>query len=251
MNRLKDDFVAAVSHELRTPLTLIQGYVKTLLRPRAAFTPEQQRDFLEAVDRQGDRLRNLIEDLLVVSRLEAKEMTPLISTVNLAQLIERVVGELRHRTTNRTLDFDVPREVPHVLSDEGKIHQILSNFVDNACKYSPPGSSVCIRARRGGNGVTLTVVDAGSGIPPDDQEKVFDRFYQVDQSSTREKGGTGLGLYICRHLAEAIGGRVWVGRSDASGSEFCLWVPFEPPLTADVERDGTAEARSFPRSVAG
>jgi len=251
-NRLKDDFVAAVSHELRTPLTSIQGYVKTLLRPGTTFTPEQQREFLEAVDRQGDRLRHLIEDLLVVSQLEAKELTPLISTIDVAQLIERVVAELRHRTAGRELDFDVPRGFPQVISDEGKIHQIVSNFVDNACKYSPPGSPVCIRARREGEGVTISVVDSGAGIPAGDQDKVFDRFYQVDQTSTREKGGTGLGLYICRHLAQAIGGRVWLGRSDTSGSEFSLWLPLELPHGAPGHADQVLPAaRSFPASACG
>ena len=228
MNQLKDDFVAAVSHELRTPLTSIQGYVKTLLRPGAETLPEdQRRSFLEAVDRQGERLRRLIEDLLVVSRLEAHEMTPLVGTVDVNQVISQVLTELRDKASHHEVTVDVARTLPPLQTDEGKVLQIISNLVDNAFKYSPSGAPVRVQAERDGEGVTIAVTDAGPGIPDEAAEKVFERFYQVDQSSTREVGGTGLGLYICRRLAEALGGRVWIERSSPEGSTFSLWVPLE------------------------
>ena len=233
MNQLKDDFVAAVSHELRTPLTSIQGYVKTLLRPGATFEPEIQQSFLEAVDRQSDRLRNLIEDLLVVSQLEAQSVSTTSVPVKLDQVVSNATNELRDKLAGRDLSVDVPPKTPVVYSDEGKIFQILSNFLDNAAKYSPPGTAVKVQARTEGEGVTVMVCDSGDGIPAEEQDRIFERFYQVDQSSTREVGGTGLGLYICRRLAEALGGRVWLERSGSDGSAFALWVPISGPSASD------------------
>jgi signal transduction histidine kinase len=237
MNRLKDDFVAAVSHELRTPLTSIQGYVKTLLRPGAEKLPdEQRRSFLEAVDRQGERLRRLIEDLLVVSRLEAHEMSPVIGRVDVAGVIAQVLTELREKAAGFEVDVEVAPGLPPVQTDEGKVLQIVSNLVDNAFKYSPRGGKVTLHASQSGEGIQISVSDTGAGIPEEMTEKVFDRFYQVDQSSTREVGGTGLGLYICRRLAEALGGRVWIERTGPTGSTFSLWVPatLPVPVTANL-----------------
>jgi signal transduction histidine kinase len=230
MNRLKDDFVAAVSHELRTPLTSIQGYVKTLLRPEMeSFDPEQRRSFLEAVSRQSERLHHLIEDLLVASQLDANKVATFEGSIAIRDLTDRVIGELGDRAADHTLQLDMPASLPTIESDEGKIHQILTNFIVNACKYTPTGSTVSVRAREEDGGVTISVVDQGEGIPAEMHEKVFDRFFQVDQSSTRAVGGTGLGLYICKGLAEAIGGRVWLESSDANGSTFSLWIPNREP----------------------
>lgn len=238
MNRLKDDFVAAVSHELRTPLTSIQGYVKTLLRPEMRdYDPEAQHSFLEAVDRQSERLRSLIEDLLVVARLDAHEVTPTWMPVHIDDVVDRVLVELRDRKSSHDLVPDLG-ELPTINSDEGKIQQIITNLLDNACKYTPDNTTVTVTAEVEGEGVTISVIDQGTGIPADQHEKIFDRFYQVDQSSTRRVGGTGLGLYLCRRLADALGGRIWLERSDESGSVFSLWVPVSPPsraTTADLE----------------
>jgi signal transduction histidine kinase len=222
---MKDDFVAAVSHELRTPLTSIMGYVKTMLRPGVNFGPRDQRDFLQAIDRQAERLRNLIEDLLIVSRIEALETKAVLSAVRLPDLAQRVIEDFGPAATQRSFELDFGRGLPEVVTDEGKLHQVISNLVDNALKYSPVGTTVVMRGRAEGNGVVVSVEDRGTGIPRELQQKIFERFYQVDQSSTRPAGGTGLGLYICQRLAEAIGGRLWLARSDESGSEFCVWIP--------------------------
>jgi signal transduction histidine kinase len=226
MNRLKDDFVAAVSHELRTPLTSIQGYVKTMLRPNVSFSDEQRQSFLEAVERQSERLRTLIEDLLVVSRLEGHQLKAVVAPVQVPQMLDRVMAELGHRKATHPIELVVDKDTPVLESDEGKIHQVVSNLVENACKYSPDGSKVEVTARREGDGVLVSVRD---GIPEEARDKIFDRFFQVDQSSTRSAGGTGLGLYICRRLAEALGGRVWLEASGPEGSVFSLWVPRRAP----------------------
>lgn len=229
MNRLKDDFVAAVSHELRTPLTSIQGYIKTLLRPDVSWHPEQQRDFLKAIDRQGDRLRSLIEDLLVVSRLESARDRTVVTEFRIPQMLNQIIEDLRERAQNHTVELDIAPDLPNVHADEGKVQQIITNLVDNACKYAPPETRVLIKAVRQPDNVVVSVQDEGGGIPKQLHDKVFDRFYQVDQSNKRTTGGTGLGLYICRKLATAIGGQVWLEHSDESGSCFSLSIPIEPP----------------------
>lgn len=226
MNQLKDDFVASVSHELRTPLTSIRGYVKTLLRPDAHFSPDETEAFLETIDRQSQRLHRLIEDLLVVSRIEsASPEDDLVQEISLAELTTEVIDELRGKLDDRKVTVTLDDHIPLIETDPGKLHQILCNLIDNAVKYSPAGAPLDIEAHTQGAGVTITVRDSGPGIDEEAQEKIFERFYQVDQTATRKVGGAGLGLYICRKLAGALGGRLWLESSDASGSEFSLWIP--------------------------
>ena len=147
MNRLKDDFVAAVSHELRTPLTSIQGYIKTLLRPNVEFSPADQRSFIEAVDRQSERLRRLIEDLLVVSRIESDTDKLLVTPVLLQKVAHHVVDEFRARTATTSFDFSFDESLLEVDTDETKVHQVVSNFVDNALKYAPDETTITIGGR--------------------------------------------------------------------------------------------------------
>ncbi len=249
LNRMKDDFVAMVSHELRTPLTSIQGYIKTLLQLSPDLQEEQRRSFLEAADRQSERLRRLIEQLLVVSRLES-HVEPLVwQRVSLARVTAHVVDELRPRAHGHTFDLRFPAELPEVETDEAKLHQILSNLVENALKYSPPDTRISVRGEPSLQGVVMTVEDEGGGIPDDAKERVFDRFYQVDSSHTRRQGGTGLGLYICRKMADAIGARIWLARSDAGGSEFCLDVPERYRGGQAGVGEGGADAQSMTARV--
>ena len=228
MNQLKDDFVAAVSHELRTPLTSIQGYVKTLLRDDVTFTPEQQEGFLRIVERQSARLHQLIEDLLVASRVQSSEVNPTYATFSIPSLIEQVREEFRDEAETHRLIIRYDKDLPFVMSDPVKMHQIVSNLLDNAFKYSPNGSMVDMHVERIGDSVKISVRDEGGGVPEAARNKIFDRFYQADQSATRAAGGTGLGLYICRNLADAIGGRVWLEETGDHGSIFAVSVPLRP-----------------------
>jgi signal transduction histidine kinase len=241
LNALKDDFVAVVSHELRTPLTSIQGYVKTLLQLSPDLPADQARTFLEAADRQSDRLRRLIEQLLVVGRLESHAEPLSVSRVDLAAVVDDVVEELTPRAQGHAFDVRISHTLPPIASDEGKLHQIVSNLVENALKYAPPDTRVTIEAEPAVHGVAVRVSDEGLGIPSDDHERIFDRFYQVDQSATRRVGGTGLGLYICRRMADSLGARLSLARSDETGSEFVLFVPSEVPETPQ-EDDGPGQS---------
>ncbi len=228
MNTLKDDFVATISHELRTPLTNVQGYVKTLLRPDLELSATEQLEFLEGADRQSERLRTLIEDLLFASRIEASRSMPAGDTVAIVGVVQRVLTERGPGVDPRRFILDLDPELPTLRTSEEQLFRILNNLVDNALKYSPSNSSLTVRASRQGDGVLISIHDQGPGIPAEEGERIFDRFYQIDQSSTRRVGGAGMGLYICRKAAEAMGGRVWLERSDATGSVFCLWLPLEP-----------------------
>src|ERR671910_539265 len=216
--------VPVIAHELRTPLTSIQGYLKTLLQLGPGLGDEQGRSFLEAADRQGDRLRRLIEQLLAVAKLEAKVEPLQLSVVSLEEIADDVVMELTPSAHGHTFDLRFRPGLPLVETDDARVHQILSNLVENALKYSPPDTRVTIRGQERGGGVAIMVEDEGGGIPVAAQDRIFERFFQVDSSATRSVGGTGLGLYICKKTSEAIGGRVWVERPDNEGERFWVWV---------------------------
>jgi signal transduction histidine kinase len=241
MSRLKDDFVATISHELRTPLTNVQGYVKTLLRGDIAVPAKEQREFLEHADRHAERLKHLIEDLLFASRVESSG-TAGWTSVGIAGLVERVVEDRAYELDPGRIALSFPGHLPPIRSREEDMYRVIGNLIDNALKYSPPESTVAVRGRIDGAGVRISVQDQGPGIAPEERERIFERFYQVDQSLTRRVGGAGMGLYICRKAAEGLGGRVWLQRSDPTGSVFSVWLPLEPP----VETDGSADLHEVP-----
>jgi signal transduction histidine kinase len=248
LGRLKDDFVAVVSHELRTPLTSIQGYLKTMLQLGPQLGREQERSFLEAADRQSDRLRRLIEQLLAVARLESDAEPVTLSLVSIEQVARHAVDELRASAHGHTFDLRFDPTLPLIETDEAKVHQILSNLIENALKYSPPDTRVTVRGARMGDGLVVSVEDEGRGIPEEAHERIFDRFYQVDSSATRSVGGTGLGLYICRKLADTLGGRLWLERSGPEGTVFRLWIP-SSPAAAEGEEEAAGPGRGTPAEL--
>ncbi|MGZ8578188.1 MAG: sensor histidine kinase [Actinomycetota bacterium] len=240
VNRLKDEFVAVVSHELRTPLTVISGAIKTLVRYGATVSSDDRQVLITSADRASDRLRALIEQLLTASRLE--HLTIESQAIELAAVASAVAADFGPATDR--LQIRVSPELPRVLGDPALVQRILSNLVDNALKYSPPDSRVSVDARAESRDVVVSVRDQGPGIPEDAQSRVFERFFQVDSSSTRSVGGVGLGLYISRSLAEQIGGSLQLESSNERGSVFALTLPIAEPST-DVT--STAERMSCAR----
>ena len=240
--KLKDDFVGTISHELRTPLTNIQGYVKTLLNPDVSLSPAERHDFLASVDRQSERLKGLIEDLLFTSRVEAQEPRGPTEVFALGQLLERIVCDRAGPERIGRIDLRVSADLPVVRTRDEDVARLVGNLVDNALKYSPANTMIHVETNIESVGVRVSVHDRGPGVPEEEHERIFDRFYQIDHGTTRSVGGAGMGLYICKRAADALGGRVWLERSDGSGSTFCAWLPFEPPIDR-------SEVREVPRLI--
>ena len=214
----RKDFVANVSHELRTPLSLIKGYVETLL-DGAKDNPELAKKFLGTIDRNAERLKLLIEDLLTISELESGRLKMNLQSVALRPTIEKVFTDLRARAHARrtTLLEDCPEL--RVRADGDRLEQVLTNLVDNAIKYGREDGSVMVSARALENGdAEIWVQDDGPGIPAELLDRVFERFYRVDKARSREQGGTGLGLSIVKHIVQSHGGRVWATTESGKGA---------------------------------
>jgi two-component system, OmpR family, phosphate regulon sensor histidine kinase PhoR len=226
LENTRREFVANVSHELRTPLSLIKGYCETLL-DGAKDDPAVAARFLGTIERHADRLTFLIEDLLVISRLESGHVALSIQRVALAPLVQRSLDELAARVKAPTaiLDNLVPPDLC-VLADADRLQQVLYNLVDNAIKYGPPDVRVSITAAPPEDGmVEVRVADNGPGIAPEHLERIFERFYRVDRARSRDAGGTGLGLSIVKHIVQSLKGEVWVTSEPGKGATFHLTLP--------------------------
>jgi signal transduction histidine kinase len=236
--KLKDDFVGTISHELRTPLTNVQGYVKTLLNPAVVLSPAEREEFLSSADRQAERLKQLIEDLLFTSNIETSESRVAPRLMAVGELIDRIVRDRAGPDRVHRITLSVPPDLPVVRTREEDLARLIGNLVDNALKHSRADASVRVEAHVESVGVRVSVHDEGPGVPPEEQERIFERFYQVDHGPTRRVGGAGMGLYICKRAAEALDARVWLERSGPSGSTFCAWLPFGNEVDPDVQNDG-------------
>lgn len=236
LERMKTEFVSAVSHELRTPLTSIKGFVATLLEDREGyFDAETRYEFYQIIDQETDRLRRLIEDLLNLSRIErGVALQPHWQRVDLMKIIDRVLTIQRGYTDKHQLVADVPEALPLIVADEDKIESVLTNLVNNAIKYSPNGGEVRVRAVREDNSVLISVQDQGIGIPKDKLTKIFEKFERVDSKETRAAGGTGLGLYLVKHLVELHEGQIWAeSEGVGKGSTFYVRIPIYPKRAKD------------------
>jgi two-component system, OmpR family, phosphate regulon sensor histidine kinase PhoR len=228
--QVKTSFVAATSHELRTPLTSIRGFVATLLQAgEGGFDWETQAEFLEIVDTEAERLGQLIDDLLNIARIESNMAVQFnFIPVDVNVLINRVVRLQSSYVRGHVIDVKAA-ELPTVTADEGKIVQVLNNLLSNAIKYSPNGGTITIEALEEDQGIRISVSDQGLGIPKDALPKMFQRFYRVEGSHTAGIKGTGLGLYLIKHLIDGHGGKIWVESEFGKGSTFSVWLPKEPP----------------------
>jgi len=220
LERTREEFVGNVSHELRTPLSHIKGYAETLLSG-AKDDPEVATRFLQTIERNAERLRLLIEDLLTISELESGRVRLNLQDVALRGVINGVFNDFRARAAGRSVTLS--NQVPDlaVRADFGRLEQVVSNFVDNAIKYGKPGGTVTASARALESGkVEVAIQDDGPGLPAEALERVFERFYRVDKARSRDQGGTGLGLSIVKHLVQSHGGRVWAESSPGRGAKF-------------------------------
>jgi signal transduction histidine kinase len=231
LNRMKGEFVAVVSHELRTPVTALMGYAKTLRQAEFAENETVREEFLERMERQADRLLRLVENLLTASNLENDRLPVAIGRVRFEDLVREVVEGLA--TEGDRVRTDVAGDLPVLLTDRQVLSRVLQNLVDNALKYSPDGAPCELGARaEGADAIVFWVQDHGIGIPDDELPKIFDRFYQVDSSSTRTFRGAGLGLSLVRDLLRHLGGTIEVDSSPGRGSRFTVRLPATHTVSA-------------------
>jgi len=231
LERMKSNFLSVVSHELRTPLHSIKGFVEIILMGKTGPVTELQEDFLQTVKAQTGVLQRMIDDLLEFSRMEAGRVKLQLAEVYLPGVAHAVATKLAPLAEEGGLELilDMPDNLPEIDGDPVRLEQVLTNLVENAIKFTAPGGQVRLTGGVLGDRVRLTVADTGIGIPPDEQERIFDRFYQVDGSERRAYRGTGLGLSICKHLVERHNGRIWVESDGLAGhgSRFHVELPME------------------------
>ena len=237
LNRMKGEFVAVVSHELRTPVTALLGYAKTLGQPEFAEDPKMRAEFLERMERQSERLLLLVENLLTAANLESDQVRVRVGRVLFEDLVREVVESLGSEA-NR-VHVDISGEIPVLTTDRQLLSRVMQNLVDNAIKYSPAGSPCELAASVDGDHLLFSVADYGIGIDAEEQERIFDRFYQVDSSSTRMHRGSGLGLSLVREVLDKLGGTIELESTPGEGSRFTVRLPLQHPrLYAADERTG-------------
>ena len=231
VDRLKSEFVATVSHELRTPMTPIKGYVEFLLMGGAGELNPQQLEFVSVIKTNIDRLSILVNDLLDVSRIESGKVALNFQPIDMRELVDEVLEVIRQRADeeDRPVRFDVsvPETLPSIYGDAERVRQIVTNLVDNAYKYSPENSKVTINLFEADAVVQMDVIDEGIGIFPDEQDKIFERFYRGENHLVMATAGTGLGLPIVKELVEMHNGEIWVRSTGVPGdcSTFSITLP--------------------------
>ena len=236
-DRLKSNFISSISHELRTPLTSIQGYATSLLRSDIDWDEATKKEFLEVIDEKATELRNLIDKLLQMARLEGGILTLDKEPVLVQLLAAKVAKEARARTRKHEVVTQFPEDMPVVEVDVLKITQVLNNLVENAIKYSPDGGRVTISGGVQDGVIVVSVRDQGVGIPAEHGDSIFRRFYRVDSPLTRSTQGTGLGLAISKAHVEAHGGKIWFESVVGQGSTFYFSLPLKAGLNGE-EQDG-------------
>jgi two-component system phosphate regulon sensor histidine kinase PhoR len=227
LNRMRQDFVANVSHELRTPLTSIHGYAETLLQGGLEDGDNRER-FVQVIHGQAARLGALVDDLLSLAELERPGAQPRLAAIDLRALVERQLAAFRPRAERAGVALELAPGAPLPLrADPVLLEQVIANLVDNALKYTERGA-VRLTLGASDDRAWCEVRDTGSGIPEEDLDRIFERFYRVDKARSREKGGTGLGLSIVKHIVTLHGGEVAVESRLGAGSTFRFEIPRDP-----------------------
>jgi signal transduction histidine kinase len=224
LDQMRSDFVSMVSHELRNPLATIRGFGQILRDRRGALSAERRRDAYDVIVRQSDRMSELVDNVLDVSRIESDTFTYAFVPYDPADLLRECVAEARAAWPGHVIAL-ADASLPEATGDRDRMKQVVSNLLTNACRYSPSGGEVAVRASAAGAELRVDVEDHGVGIPPDGVARLFQRFTRVRTADTASISGTGLGLYISRRIVEAHGGRIRVESEPGRGSTFSFTVP--------------------------
>ena len=225
LDTMRTEFLANVSHELRTPLAVIKGSANSLLQPDVIFDEQTRRDFLVSIDKDADTLTRLVDDLLMMSRLEANALEVRKKPHKLNDVISSIKDRLENLTARHHLFIKVPDDIPPVEVDDVRIGEVLTNLVENAVKFSDDNTNIYIKAYTNNKEVIVSVADEGVGVPPELHERVFERFFQGDGRRAGRRKGTGLGLAICQGIIEAHGGKIWVESQPGKGAKFSFSLP--------------------------
>ena len=240
LDKSRREFVANVSHELNTPLTAIKGATETV-RSDPDMDPEMRDYFLDMVLSESDRMHRIVSDLLTLSRLDNNRTKWNVETFDMRSFVRRVCEIMRPELTahRHTVTFGAEKNLPEITADRQRIEQVVINILSNSIKYTPDGGRIdIVLTHRGHESVTLTVRDNGSGIPEEDLEHLFERFYRVEKSRTQDAGGTGLGLAIAKELVEAHGGTIRISSKLGEGTTVRIVLPVECRLKTGRADEG-------------
>jgi signal transduction histidine kinase/DNA-binding response OmpR family regulator len=225
LDRMKNEFIQNISHELRTPLSIVRGYAELLEQGDLGDLPPAQRESISVMARRSRMLSKMLDDLLTILAAETRKMVK--EVVDLTKLIESMLLDFQPaaKQAGVTLSADIAPDVPMISGDPVHLRRVIDNLVGNALKFTPSGGRVLVCLAQAGGNVVLEVSDTGIGIPPEQQPRIFDRFYQIDGSTTRRYGGVGLGLALVKEIVESHGGRVSVMSREGQGSTFRVILP--------------------------
>jgi two-component system sensor histidine kinase/response regulator len=236
LDRLKDEFVALVSHELRTPLTSIRGYLELLLEGEAGDLTDEQRQFLGVVERNAHRLLALVGDLLFLAQVEAGRLSLEIGAVDLGAVAAESVETARPLAEEKSVTLTLATgPLALIAGDRGRIAQLFDNLISNGVKFTPSDGRVDVRVKSQRGNAVIEVRDTGMGIPPEEQEHLFERFFRTAQATEQAIPGTGLGLAISKAIVEAHGGQIVVASGEGSGSTFRISLPLRQAQAAEEE----------------
>lgn len=246
LNRVRRDFAANVTHEMRTPLTSIKGYTETLLTAAPELSPEKRR-FLDVILKNANHMAKMVDDILTLARLEEQPApdgaTPAAECArpqaDAAAALVDAMRECESLVAARRVRFDnqLPADDLMVRCDSGQLTQVWRNLLENAARFAPEGTRIVMTASRDAAAITCGVLDQGPGIPPEERQRVFERFYRVERHRSKTPGSTGLGLAIVKHIIERHGGRVWAdrGRGEMTGAAFYFTLPAAHGTAATAE----------------
>ncbi len=235
---LQTTFLSVISHELQTPIAIIEGYAGLLSEEGMDLPKDQMREKLKAIKEESRRLSEMVDTLLYASRIQAGGLELRREPVDVPSLIRRVAQRMGQISKLHAISVDLPSSFPTVIADYERVQEVLTNLIDNAMKYSPKGGPIRIEGEVRSNEVVISVVDSGPGIPRGDRERVFDRFFRREGGIATVAKGTGLGLFICKSIVEAHGGRIWVDSPPDGGSRFRFTLPrLEPAALPAITLD--------------
>lgn len=222
-NSVQDEFISTVSHEMRTPLTSIRGFSQTLLSSWDKIDDENKKKFIKIIEEQSNRLINLVENILTVSKANSGSI--IMKKVFVNASINSIIPMFREQYKTHKIIFNPQKDLPSARLDDDKFQQIMTNLIDNGCKYSPEGSTVIITTETKSECIIIRVKDEGVGIKPEDKDKLFKKFSRIENHLTSKTQGNGLGLFITKQLVESMNGTITFESEENKGATFIVKFP--------------------------